>query len=231
MATNLEKPGFKQQFRAMVQGAQSLTIAYIGVVNGLFAALKQLDAGDAAAIASAAGMDAGYVRRWCLAGFAFGYIEAGGEVFRLSDMGEAMLPDAPDSLMPLAMTMVSSVHMALRSAGTLCVAASALAKRSWPRLKRCSPGRAMLEGTFARFFEETICPGVPVFAEIDKRGGLVADLGCGNGWYLRALARRCGAVRGLASTDLKRTLYKPRGSPGRRGSETGFISPMATCMI
>jgi SAM-dependent methyltransferase len=55
----------------------------------------------------------------------------------------------------------------------------------------------MLEANFAGFFEQTICPGVPIFAEVDARGGLVVDLGCGNGWYLRALARRCGAVNGL----------------------------------
>ena len=48
-ATTPEKPDLKRQFRAMVRGAQSLTVADIGVVNGLFAALKQLGAGDAAA--------------------------------------------------------------------------------------------------------------------------------------------------------------------------------------
>jgi hypothetical protein len=30
MATNPEKPDFKKQFRATVQGSQSLTVAYIG---------------------------------------------------------------------------------------------------------------------------------------------------------------------------------------------------------
>ena len=40
MATTPEKPDLKRQFRTMVQGAQSLVIAYIGVVNGLFAALN-----------------------------------------------------------------------------------------------------------------------------------------------------------------------------------------------
>jgi hypothetical protein len=39
MATTPEKPDLKRQFRTMVQGAQSLVIAYIGVVNGLFAAI------------------------------------------------------------------------------------------------------------------------------------------------------------------------------------------------
>ena len=37
MATNLDMPDFKKQFRGMVHGAQSLTVAYIGVVNDLFA--------------------------------------------------------------------------------------------------------------------------------------------------------------------------------------------------
>jgi hypothetical protein len=101
MATNLEKPEFKKQFRGVVQGAQRLTVAYIGVVNGLFAALKLLGTGDAAAIAKAARMDEGYVRRWCDAAFAFGYLDAEGEVFRLSEMGATMLPDAPETLMPL----------------------------------------------------------------------------------------------------------------------------------
>jgi SAM-dependent methyltransferase len=197
MATNLEKPDLKKQFRGMVQGAQSLTVAYIGVVNGLFAALKQFGAGDVASIATAARMDAGYVRRWCDAAFAFGYLDAEGEVFRLSEMGAAMLPEAPDTLMPLVMTMVSSVHMAVRASG-LMRSGERPGETVMAEVETLLPWfGAMLEGTFARFFEEKICPGVPVFSEINERGGLVVDLGCGNGWYLRALARRCGEVRGL----------------------------------
>ncbi len=197
MPANLEKPDLKQQARAMAQGAHSLTVAYIGVVNGLFAALKQLNSGDVATIATAAGMDEGYVRRWCDAAFAFGYLDAEGEAFRLSETGAAMLPDAPGSLMPLAMTMVSSVHMGVRAAG-LMRSGERPGEKVMAEVETLLPWfGAMLEGTFSRFFEEKICPGVPVFSEINERGGLVADLGCGNGWYLRALARRCGAVRGL----------------------------------
>jgi hypothetical protein len=57
MATNSEKPDFKKQFRAMAPGSQSLTVAYIGVVNDLIAALKRLGTGDVAAMATAAHMD------------------------------------------------------------------------------------------------------------------------------------------------------------------------------
>ena len=197
MATNPEKPDFKKQFRTMVQSSQSLTVAYIGVVNDLFAALKRLGTADVAAIATAAHMDAGYVRRWSDAAFAFGYLDAEGEVFRLSEMGAAMLPDAADTLMPLSMTMVSSVHMAVRSA-SLMRSGERPGETVMAEVETLLPWfGAMLEGTFARFFEEKIRPGVPIFAEIKERGGLVVDLGCGNGWYLRALARRCGSLRGL----------------------------------
>jgi len=197
MATNPEKPDFKKQFRTMVQSSQSLTVAYIGVVNDLFAALKRLGTADVAAIATAAHMDAGYVRRWSDAAFAFGYLDAEGEVFRLSEMGAAMLPDAADTLMPLSMTMVSSVHMAVRSA-SLMRSGERPGETVMAEVETLLPWfGTMLEGTFARFFEEKIRPGVPIFAEINERGGLVVDLGCGNGWYLRALARRCGSLRGL----------------------------------
>ena len=187
----------KRQFRAMAQGAQSLAVAYIGVVNGLFAALDRLASGDCAAIAKAAEMDAGYVRRWCDAAFAFEYLEADGEAFRLSKTGAAMLPYAPDSFMPLAANVVLNVHMAERAAGLMRTGERPGEKVMGERETLLPWFGPMLEANFSRLFEETICPGVPVFAEINARGGLVVDLGCGNGWYLRALARRCGAVRGL----------------------------------
>jgi trans-aconitate methyltransferase len=197
MPADTENLNLKQQFRAMAQGAQSLAVAYIGVVNGLFAALDRLGSGDSGAIAKAAGMDAGYARRWCDAAFAFEYLEADGEAFRLSKTGAAMLAGAPDTLMPLAINTVLNVHMAERAAGLMRTGErpgeAVMAERETV-LPWFGP---MLEANFARLFDETICPGVPVFSEIDARGGLVVDLGCGNGWYLRALARRCGAVKGL----------------------------------
>lgn len=187
----------KQAFRAMAQGAQSLAIAYVGVVNGLFAALDRLGTADSAAVARAAGMDPAYVRRWCDAAFAFEYLDAEGDRFRLSETGAAMLPGVADTLMPQAAMTVLSVHMAERAAG-LMRAGDRPGEQVMAERETLLPWFGpMLEANFARVFEETICPGVPVFAEIDARGGVVADLGCGNGWYLRALARRCAAVRGL----------------------------------
>lgn len=197
MSAHMNPADRKQQFRTLAQGTQSLAVAYIGVVNGLFTALRRFGPAEPDGLAAAAGMDLAYVRRWCDAAYAFGYLEADGEAFRLGETGAAMLPDAPGTLMPMAVQAAMNAHMAERAAALM---------RSGER-----PGEAvlaecetllpwfgpMLEANFAGFFEETICPGVPIFAEVDARGGLVVDLGCGNGWYLRALARRCGAVHGL----------------------------------
>jgi trans-aconitate methyltransferase len=68
---------------------------------------------------------------------------------------------------------------------------------------------------------------VPIFREVDARGGLVVDLGCGNGWYLRALARRCGALRGLGLDGFAENvtqatrLAEAEGLGGRLRFETG----------
>ena len=197
MPQDTASANLRQQFRPLAQGAQNLGIAYIGVVNGLFAALGQAGAATADAIAAATGMDAGYVRRWCDAAYAFGYLEADGDSFRLGETGAAMRPDAPSTLMPMAVQAVLNLHMAERAAGLMRSGErpgeQVLAERE-TILPWFGP---MLEANYSAFFENTICPNVPVFREVDARGGLVVDLGCGNGWYLRALARRCGQVRGL----------------------------------
>ncbi len=197
MPSDAKQPDLKQQFRALAQGAQSLGLAYIGVVNGLFAALGEVGQATAGALAEKAGMDPGYVRRWCDAAYAFGYLEADGDTFRLSDTGAAMRPDAPNTLMPIAVQGVLNTHMAERAAGLMRSGArpgeQVMAERE-TILPWFGP---MLEANYSAFFERTIVPGVPIFAEVDARGGLAVDLGCGNGWYLRALAHRCAHLRGL----------------------------------
>ena len=193
----MKQKDLKQQLLGMAQGAQSLAVAYIGVVNLLFAAMRRLGEAHADALAVAAEMDVAYVRRWCDAAYAFGYLEADGELFRLSDLGAAMLSDKPGTLMPMAVQSILNAHMAERAAALMRSGErpgeQVLAERE-TLLPWFGP---MLEANFAGLFEQTICSGVPIFAEVNARGGLVVDLGCGNGWYLRALARRYGAVHGL----------------------------------
>ncbi len=195
--TETRRDELKKQFRGMARASQVLGIAYIGVVNGLFAALQALGKADAAALAAASAMDSLYVRRWCDAAFAFELLEADGDSFRLSESGAAMIPGAPATLMPAAAQGVLNLHMAERAAELMRTGErpgeQVLAERK-TLLPWFGP---MLEASFAKLFENVICPAVPLFAEVNERGGLAVDLGCGNGWYLRALARRCGGLRGL----------------------------------
>ncbi len=175
----------------------SLNIAFIGVVNGLFAAMRAAGRCTGADLASRLRLDPGYVGRWCDAAFAFGFLEADAELFELSSTGSAMCPDAPDTLMPTAIQAVLSAHMAERAAELMRTGRrpgeSVLAERQ-TILPWFGP---MLEASFTPIFENQICTAVAAFAQADASFGLVVDLGCGNGWYLRALARRFPRLRGL----------------------------------
>ena len=223
----------KARFRAQAQGAMVLHVGFIGVVNRLFEALSTLGAADSAALAAAAGKDEAYIRRWCDAAYATGYLDAEGGQFRLTATGEAMRPEAPESLMPVAVQAMISAHMAERAAGLMPNGArpgeQVLAERE-TILPWFGP---MLEASYAPVFETTISPAVPIFAEIDGLGGLAVDLGCGNGWYLRALARRYPHLRGLGidgfaeNVAQARTRAAAEGLAGRLSFEVGDAHALA----
>lgn len=200
----------KIRFGQQAQAALSLNIAYIGVANGLFSSLHSLGAATSQQLAEAAGLDAGYVLRWCDAAYAFGYLDAAGDDFRLTPDGVAMRAEAPDTLMPIAVQSALSAHMAERAAGLMRSGTrpgeQVLAERE-TILPWFGP---MLEASFAPIFENSICPAIPVFAEVNEKSGLVVDLGCGNGWYLRALARRQPTLRGLGIDGFGETIEQAR---------------------
>jgi SAM-dependent methyltransferase len=192
----MEHDDLKAQFRKMARGAQTLGLGYIGVVNGLFSALRRLGAAEPEVLAQAAGMDAAYVRRWCDAAYGFGLLEADDKTFRLSKTGAALDPEAEESLMPLVGHSMISMHMAERAAEFMRSGERPGEKVLFERATLGSLFGAMLEGTFAKLFAKVIATGLPVFADVSARGGLVVDLGCGNGWYLRTLLRDRPLLRG-----------------------------------
>jgi len=187
----------KQQMISSMQGAARLHLAYIGVANGLFDALGRLAAATPAQLADAAEVDAAYVTRWCDAAFGFELLDADEDTFALTELGARFRSDADATLLPFAVNVVLGAHMAERAAGLMRSGErpgeSVLAEQETV-LPLFGP---MLEHTFAPMFESTILPAVPLYREVDDRGGLVVDLGCGNGWYVRALAKRCPHVRGV----------------------------------
>ena len=188
----------KKRFRQMAQGALSLNVAFVGVANGLYPAFREAGSLDAEGLSVRTGMDRDYLVRWMDAAYAFGYLEESSSGrFRLTADGEAMCPDAEDTLMPVAVGSVLSAHMAERAAACM---------RTGERPGEVVLGErktilpwfgSMIEANFAPLFSQQILPKLPIFGEVDERSGTVVDLGCGNGWYLLLLAKRFSRLKGV----------------------------------
>ena len=187
----------RQQIMQRTQGAMFLNIAYIGVVNHLFAGLRKLGQAGADELAGETGMDAGYVQRWCDSAYAFEMLDEDGERFSLTELGQLFLPDVPGSMMPFAVGAVLGAHMSERAA-ELMPSGERPGEKVLAERKTVLPWFGpMLEGMFGPFLEKEIVDNVPAYQEVDARQGLAVDLGCGNGWYLRRLARRLPGLRAI----------------------------------
>lgn len=185
--------------RAMqsLAGAGLLNVAFVGISGGLFEALARLGRGSAEELAREAGVDPGYAERWCDAAFAFELLDAEGATFALAPLGEAFRPSVEGTLMPMAVGAVLGAHMAERAAGLMRTGERPGEVVLTERPTVLPLFGPMLEAQFGPLFERFVVPAVPAFAAVDARGGLVVDLGCGNGWYLRRLARRYARLRGV----------------------------------
>lgn len=219
---------------AAAQGAATLNLAFIGVTNGLFDALA---AGPLSsdALAARAEVDAGYVRRWCEAAFAFGMLDAegagesDGTTFTLTDLGQAFRPSTPGTLMPFAIQSVLGAHMAERAAGLMKTGERPGEQVLGERATILPWFGPMLEASFGAFFEREILPSLEVYRELDARGGVAVDLGCGNGWYLRKLVTRYPHVRGVGLDGFEENIRHAReaatkaGVDGRLSFQAGDI--------
>lgn len=200
------------------QGAMALQIAFIGVANGLFDALAaDLSLAD---LAERTRLDLGYLERWGDAAYAFGYVDLRDGRYAATELGRAFASAAPGTLMPFAVQSVLGAHMAERATGYMRTGErpgeSVLAERA-TILPLFGP---MLEASFSGLFEREVLPALTVFADADARGGLVVDLGCGNGWYLRALAARFPRLRGLGLDGFAENVQQGE----RRADAAGFAS-------
>ena len=220
----------RQDVMRRAQGALFLNIAYIGVVNHLFAALVKLGKAPVTVLATEAGMDAAYVNRWCDAAYGFELLdEVEKDCFAVTELGRMFLPDTPGSLMPFAVNAVLGAHMAERAA-ELMPSGERPGEKVLAERKTVLPWFGpMLEGMFGAFLENEIIPGVPAYQEVDARQGLAVDLGCGNGWYLRRLARRLPHLRGIGldgfdeNINQASRLAEAEGTADRIGFKVGDI--------
>jgi hypothetical protein len=77
-------PEVRNQIMVQAHGAMALYAAFVGVANPLFSTLAKSGKSTPAMLAKHAGLDAGYVARWCDAAFAFGYLEEAGSQLQIS---------------------------------------------------------------------------------------------------------------------------------------------------
>jgi len=195
---------------AQGQGAMALNLAFIGVTSGVFESLAQAGPSSVDDIATSGKLDRAYVLRFCEAAFAFGYFDEKDGRYSLTDLGAAFRPDVPGTLMPLAVQAVLGAHMAERAAAFIRTGERpgerVLAERA-TILPWFGP---MLEASFGPFFEREILPGVSAYREVDERGGVALDLGCGNGWYLRRMVARLPHLHGIGLDGFEENIRQAR---------------------
>lgn len=220
----------RQLVMGHAQGTALLNIAYIGIVNHLFEKLHAAGQATAASLAQQAAVDAGYVIRWCDTAYAFGLLdEVNDDVFCVTDAGRMFLPDVAGTLMPFAVGAVLGTHMAERAAGLMPGGEQPGEKVLGERETVLPWFGPMLEKMFGPFLENEIIPNLPVYQEVDAKGGLAVDLGCGNGWYLRGLAKRLPQLRGIGLDGFDENIRQAsemadkEGSGDRIGFQNGDI--------
>ena len=200
----------RKSVMAQAQGAMALNLAFIGIANGLFDAIKRAGSVPYEELAAAAKLDPGYVQRWCEAAYGFGYLEVVGDKFSVSPLGDAFRPDAPGTLMPFAVQSVLGAHMAERTAAFMKTG-----ERPGERvLEECASVLPwfgpMLEANFSTFFEREIMPAIPAYERVGSLGGVVLDLGCGNGWYLRRLVAKYPKLGGIGVDGFEQNIQIAR---------------------
>lgn len=143
--------------------------------------MEALDEGGPLAgddLAEATDADADYVAKWLDAAYAFDLLEADGSTFRLTELGEKFLPDAPGTLMPLAIQSVLSARLADRLS-ELLHSGEQPGEEIIEEFDSVTPwfGR-MLEGKFRPYFCEHVLPELEVFDELAGRLYLAQNAKC-----------------------------------------------------
>lgn len=197
---------FRDEAIAQMQGTMLLSIAFIGISNGLFSSLSEMAQATSDELSAKTGLDIGYLQRWCDAAFSFGLLDEANGKFALTDRGRSFIPDSSGTAMPFAVQAMLVAHMAERAASLMKTGERPGEKVLAERETFLSLFGPMLEAMFSALFEKQILPNVPVYKEIDLKSGLAVDLGCGNGWYLRRLAQRFAHLRCIGLDGFKENI-------------------------
>jgi SAM-dependent methyltransferase len=198
----------RNQMLAQAQGALALHIAFIGAANNLFSTFAEKGSLTAEELAVKTGLDNGYVERWCDAAFAFDFLNEEQGRLTLTDLGRAFVPEAPGTLMPLAVHSILSAHVAERVA-TFMKTGERPGEKVLAECESVLPlFGSMMEAMFSEQFEQHILPHLAIFKSNDEKSGTVVDLGCGNGWYLRKIATHFPHMTGIGVDGMKENIHQ-----------------------
>lgn len=182
----------KRQIMGMAQDQMLLGLAFLGISEGLFSRLGE--GRSVGELARETDRDEGYLQRWADASFAFGLLDVSDERFSLSPLGQAFLEQSP-----VVVQAMQTAHIVLR-----VQPAMKTGERDMPFAE--GPFQALIGGSMAanseKNFESQILPRVVAFERLRGKQAVAVDLGAGNGWYLRALARYLPDLRGIGLDDL-----------------------------
>jgi len=192
---NLEQR--REQLQNAAAGSLPLRLAFVGLVNEMLTELADAGPLEAPQLAERANLDAAYVAKWLDAAFAVELVDVEDDAFGLTELGEAFLPDAPQTMMPLAIQSVLGSRLTDRVADLMRTGEQP-GESILKEFENITPwfGR-MLEAKFGPYFRQNVLPELDLFEQIDQAGGRLLDLGCGNGWYLRKLAGTYDRLTGL----------------------------------
>jgi SAM-dependent methyltransferase len=195
----------RNQIITQAQGALTLSVAFIGVSSSLFSTFAETGAATAEELAMKTGLDISYLERWCDAAFAFGFLDEEKGKLELTELGRSFIPDAPGSFMPFAIQSVMSAHVADRA--TTFMKTGERQKEMMAENPNIIPFFGlMLETMFGEMFEQQILPNLSAYRNVDAKRGLVVDLGCGNGWYLRKIANHFHHLRCIGIDDISENI-------------------------
>lgn len=207
----------RQRLREAAFDTTTLRTAFIGLTDGLLETLERAGPLAADGLADRTETDPDYVARWLDAAYAFELVDPVDDEFELSDLGGAFLPDVPGTLMPLAIQSVLSARLADRLS-ELVRTGEQPGEAILGEFENVTPwfGR-MLAAKFRPYFREQVLPALELFEQVDQRGGRVLDLGCGNGWYLRALLDHYEGLTGTGVDTMAESIRDAREATAEAG--------------
>lgn len=200
----------RDQLREAALESTTLRLAFIGLADGLLEGLAEGEPLEAPDLAASTDTDPAYVARWLDAAYGFELVQSEADAYGLTELGRSFLPDAPGTLMPLAVQSILSARMADRLS-ELLVSGEQPGEEILGDFENVTTWFGpMLEAKFRPYFREQVLPKLEIFREVDAAGGRVLDLGCGNGWYLREVLATYENLTGVGVDSMGENIEQAR---------------------